>query len=242
MKDRKRIRQNIKIYDRKRSNLEKRLEQEFLDHGIATIPCNVGGMDDIISGYSVEGYESLDSGFVEYINDIVDLVPDEYPIVISIVGHNFTAKEQETIRNTIEADFDYDLGHVEKENHHHMKIFWWMLVGLVITGIILMLLDRWDTIPKELLFVFFWFFADTFVDYLLLGGRELRKQRIKAARLACISVIFSEKYNEEDYSEDEAEEIYDSLYSKVDVELQDEKKPINDSQSIRKEKEHVTES
>ena len=224
MKDRKRIRKNIKIYDRKRSNLKKRLEKEFLDHGIATIPCKVSGMDDIISGYSVEGYESLNSGFVEYINDIVDLVPAEYPVVISIVGHNFTAKEQEIIRNTIEADFDYDLGYVEKENHHHMKIFWWMLVGLVITGIILMILDRWDTIPKELLFVFFWFFADTFVDYLLLGGRELRKQRIKAARLACIKVTFSEKYDEEDYSEDEAEEIYDSLYSKVDVELQDEKK------------------
>ena len=42
-------------------------------------------------------------------------------------------------------------------------------------------------------------------------GRSLRKQRINAARLACLKVEFSEEYDESDYSESEARDIFDSL-------------------------------
>ena len=206
-------RRNLQAYDRKSGNLEKRLEKEFIDHGIATIPCKVSGTDDIISPYSVKGYdESLNSEFVEYVNDIADLVPEEYPIVLSIVGQKFTKEDQNTIKNTIEDDFAYDLGAVEKENKYHQKVFWWMVAGILLSGIMLTVFDWLETVSLELLFVFFWFFADTFVDYLLLEGRQLRKQQLKAARLACLRVEFSEEYDEEDYTEEEAEEIRNELY------------------------------
>ena len=212
MKNRKQIYKNYQVYSQKRSNLEKRLEDEYLDHGIATIPCKVSEMDEIISSYSVAGYESLNSSFVEYVGDIVDVVPDFYPIVLSIVGKKFTKEEQNVIRSTIEDDFAYDLGIVEKENRHHLKVFLWMAAGLALTSILLSVFNWWGTLPTELLFVFFWFFAATFVDYLLREGRELRKQRIKAARLACLRVEFSEEYDESDYSEREAEEFFKDLY------------------------------
>ena len=50
---------NLQAYDRKSGNLEKRLEKDYIDHGIATIPCKISGFDDVISPYSVKGYESL---------------------------------------------------------------------------------------------------------------------------------------------------------------------------------------
>ncbi len=213
MKNWKQFRKNIRAYNRKKSGLERRLEKEFLDHGIATIPCKVSGVDDVISTYSVVAYESLSSDFVEYVNDIVDSVPEEYPIVLSIVGHKFTKEEQTTIRTTIEDDFAYDLGAVEKENKKHLKIFLGMLAGLVVSSVMLTVFNWWSEIPTELLFVFFWFFAETLADYLFLGGRQLRKERLKAARLACLRVEFSEEYDESDYSEEEAEQIFDELYS-----------------------------
>ena len=40
-------RRNLQAYDRKSGNLEKRLEKEFIDHVIATIPCKVSGTDDV---------------------------------------------------------------------------------------------------------------------------------------------------------------------------------------------------
>lgn len=133
--------------------------------------------------------------------------------MLSIVGHKFTPQEQETIRSTIEYDFAYNLGYVEEENKHHFRIFIGMTAGLVLTSIMLTVFNWWGTIPKELLFVFFWFFADMFVNYLLLEGRHLRMQRIKAARLACIKTVFSEEYDERDYSEEEAEKVFNDLYN-----------------------------
>lgn len=213
MKKRRQLWKNIQAYNHKKSNIERRLEKEFLDHGIATIPCKVNGIGDILSSYSVAGYESLDSGFVEYINSIEELVPEKYPLVLSIVGHKFTPQEQETIRSTIEYDFAYNLGFVEEENKHHIRVFIGMTAGLVVTSIMLTIFNWWGMIPKELLFVFFWFFADVFVDYLLLEGWRLKKQRIKAARLACIKTVFSEEYDERDYSEEEAEKVFNDLYN-----------------------------
>ena len=215
MKNRKTKQRNLQAYDRKSGNLGKRLERDYIDHGIATIPCRISGFDDIISPYSVHGYESLNSEFVEYVNSIADLVPEEYPIVLSIVGQKFTGEEQETIKSTIEDDFAYDLGSVENENKYHQKVFWWMTAGIVLSGVMLTVFDWWETAPLELLFVFFWFFADTVFDYLFLEGRQLRKQQRKAARLACLKVEFSEEYDEEDYTEAEAEAILNGLYQET---------------------------
>ena len=205
-------RRNIQAYDRKSGNLEKRLEKDYIDHGIATIPCKISGFDDIISPYSVKGYESLNSEFVEYVNGIADLVPEEYPIVLSIVGQKFTREEQETIKSTIEDDFAYDLGSVEEENKYRRRVFIWMTVGLALSCILLAVLKWQESIQLELLFVVFWFCADVFVDYLLIEGWQLKKRRIRAARLACLKVEFSEEYDEEDYTEEEAEEIRNELY------------------------------
>lgn len=215
MESRKTKDRNIETYNRKRGNLEKRLKKEFIDHGIATIPCKVSGIDDIISSYSVKGYESLNSEFVEYVNNIADLVPEEYPIVLAIVGHKFTEEEQAIIKTTIEDDYAYDLGSIEEENKYHQKVFWGMVAGILLSGTMLTIFDWWETAPLELLFVLFWFFADTFFDYLFLEGRVLRKQQLKAARLACVLVGFAEEYNGEDYDEMEAKEVFDALYRKV---------------------------
>ena len=211
MKDIKQIRKNYKAYSRKKSHIEARLNEEFIDHGIATIPCKVGGMDDIISPYSVPGYETLDSGFVEYISGTVDCVPDYYPVVLNIVGHKFTEDEQEIIKSTIEDDLAYNLGTVEKENKSHIILFICMAIGLILTSIMISIFKWWSEIPIEMLFVFFWFFADTVVSYLLIEGWQFHKQRLRAARLACMQVIFSEEYDESDYSETEAKEIIDKI-------------------------------
>ena len=203
---------NILAYKRKRSDVEKRLEKEFLDHGIATIPCKVSGMEDIISSYSVPGYESLDSGFVEYLNSIIELIPEEYPIVLNIVGTKFTEKEQEIIRGTIEYDVAYDLGEAERESKNLLKMKVIMVVGTIITGIIIAIFDWWDSISTEIQYIFFWFFAYTLIEFIFIEGRDLRKQRLRAARRACISVVFSEEFDEADYSDKEAKEFIDELH------------------------------
>lgn len=213
IKKQNQIRKNLQVFEQKRSDFEQKLETEFIDHGIATIPCNVGGMDDIISSYSVPGYESLNSDFVDYLSGVADLVPEQYPIVLSIVGTKFTEEEQRVIRGTIEYDTSYNLGQAEKESRNLLKMSIIMIAGTVLSGIMISQFDWWPAVPIELLYIFFWFFAYTIVEYIFLDGRDLKKQRIRAARLSCIKVVFSEEYDESDYSEEEAKEIYKHIVS-----------------------------
>lgn len=215
IKKREQIRKNLYAYERKRSDFEKRLDAEFIDHGIATIPCNVSGMDDIISSYSVPGYESLNSDFVDYLGGVADLVPEQYPIVLSIVGTRFTEAEQNIIRRTIEYDTSYNLGSAEKESRHLLKMFIIMAIGTVLTGLMISMFEWGSPVSLEFIYIFFWFFAYTIVEYTFIDGRELKKQRIRAARLACTKVIFSEEFDESDYSEEEAKEILDELQNET---------------------------
>lgn len=214
LKNREQIRKNLQVYDHKRSNIGKRVEAEYIDHGIATIPCKVSDIDEIISSYSVPGYESLESDFVDYLNGIVDFVPEQYPIVLSIVGKKFTEEEQRAIKSTIESDLAYNLGAVEKESSHLMKMFIIMIIGTILSGMMISVFDWWSALPMETLYIFFWFFAYTIVEYIFLDGRDLKKRRIRAARLSCLQIVFSEEYNECEYSAEEAKEILEGLQNK----------------------------
>lgn len=215
IKQRGQNRKNIRAYNRKRSDFEKRLEREFIDHGIATIPCKVSGLEDIISSYSVPGYESLNSEFVDYLSEVADLVPQQYPIVLSIVGKKFTENEQKVIRSTIEYDLAYNLGLAEQETKSLYRLILIFLLGSILSGMMIAKFSWLSEVNVEIMYIFFWFFAEYLVAYVFLDGREVRKQKIKKARLACIKVVFSEEYDERDYSDEEAKDILDKLYSDI---------------------------
>ena len=95
---------NRRLFLKRDAKLDERLKKDVIDHGIATIPCRVTGMDDVISHYSVKGYETLSSEFSEYIESSASFIPGDYPIVLEISGYNFSEEEQKMIRNTIHED------------------------------------------------------------------------------------------------------------------------------------------
>lgn len=209
---------SYQIFEKKKSLIHKRLKAEYIDNGIATIPVRVSEYSDVISRYSTEGYEFLEPEFSELIKETVDVIPEEYPIVLNITGGNLTGEQKNVITETIKADFDYDLGCVEEKLKHHRKVFVLMLLGVVISGLLLYLFDWMSDIPKELLFVLFWYMGDAFIDYFFLGGYDLRKEHLLAGRLALIQIYFSENYDESEYSPSEVRAIMETLVSETEKE------------------------
>lgn len=187
----KQFKKNIEIYNKKHSNYQDRIENEFINNGVANIPCNVNDMDDILSNYSVSGYESLNGDFMDYINAFSDIIPLQYPMVLTITGKQFTAKEQETIRNTIDADLSYAFVRAEKDHSNFIKMIFLFVVGVILTGIMIVDLDWLPEIHSELLYIVYWFFGDSFLDYMLNERGEIKSQKMKLARLASIKVEFS---------------------------------------------------
>ena len=171
---------NLKKYGKqeefyyKKSYLEHRLQKDVMENGIAYIPCKVEGLGDIISKFSIKGCESLDSEFVGYLMDFIDCVPKEYPVVLK-------------------SDTDYLLGKTEAQNRHHRKVFWWMVIGTIGSGILLGLINKiLSDIPLEFFYVLFWLFADSLVRYLFVENYDYRNDKIRAGRIASMEVEFVE--------------------------------------------------
>ena len=212
----------LHLFETRRGHLEYRANRDYVRNGIASIPCRISDCSDVMSPYSVKGYETLNPEFVDYIKSAADVTPPEYPLVLNIIGNCLSPEEKQTVETIIGDDFSYDLGMVEKEERRHTRTFYLMFLGLILSGILLWLTHALAEEPRELFFILFWFMGETLCDYVFLTGYELRRERRLAGRLASIRVVFSETYKDPDYTESDV----DNLYSEIE-------KDVNET--IRKE-------
>lgn len=215
----------VRLFESRKGNLDYRVKRDYIRNGIATIPCNITDYSDVISNYSVNGFESLNQEFVDYVRSTTELTPNEYPVVLNIIGDCLSQEEKETIKEVICDDFAYDLGVVEKEENRHTKIFSFMIIGLLISGVLLWLTEAIAEEPRELFFILFWFMGDTLCDYIFLTGHDLRRDRRLAGRLASIKVIFSDSYEAPEYTEKDVEKLYSEIEKDVTDTILDEEAP-----------------
>ena len=212
----------IKLFESRKGNLDYRVKRDYIRNGIATIPCRISDYNDVISAYSVKGFETLNTEFVEYLQSAAELAPPEYPLVLNIVGDCLSEDEKKTIEYIIRDDFAYDLGVVERKEKRHMRIFCGMFFGLIISGVLLYLTHVLAEEPRELLFILFWFMGDTLCDYIFLTGHDLRMDRVLAGRLASIKVVFSESHKEPAYTTNDVNKLYSEIQRDVNETIQEE--------------------
>ena len=205
----------IKLFESRRVNLDARLRQDYVKNGIATLPCHISDYNDIISQYSVNGYETLNMEFADFLKTCVEFASPEIPIVLNIIGDCLSDKEKKTIKETIRETFEYELGMVEKEEKRHTKVFILMTVGLILSGILLYFTHSLDEESRELFFIPFWFMGDTLCDYIFLTGYDIRHNRRMAGRLASIKVVFSDKYEEPNYTDNDVDKLYSEIEKDV---------------------------
>lgn len=212
------MRRNItRLFESREGHLNQRVNRDYIRNGIATIPCRISDYSDVISTYSVKGCETLNPDFVDFLKESAGLIPEEYPLVLNIIGDGLSEEEKKTIEEIIRDDTAYDLGIVEKEERRHTKVFCLMFIGLLIFGLLLYLTRSLADEPREMIFIMFWFAGDTLCDYLFMTGYDLRRDRRQAGRLASIKVVFSEEYEDKEYTDGD----FDQLYSEIEKGVQE---------------------
>ncbi|MBQ7493498.1 MAG: hypothetical protein IJT47_03615 [Selenomonadaceae bacterium] len=201
----------IRLFERKKSRIDSRIKRDYIENGIATVHCCISDYNDIINTYSAKDQESLNPNFVDYLQDAAGPIPDECPLVLNVIGNCLSADEKKIIAEIIRDDFFYRLGRVEREQEREFRLFIFMLVGLIVSGILLWLTVSLDEVPREIFIVFFWFFGDRMFEYLFITERELRQEQRLAGRLASIKVIFSDTYEKPHYTEEQINKLYAEL-------------------------------
>ena len=212
----------IRLFESRKSNLDYRVKRDYLRSGIATIPCHISDYSDIISTYSVKNYETLNPEFFDYLKTTAEVTPPEYPLVLNIIGGCMSQEEKETIDEIIRDDCAYNLGIVEKEGKRHTRIFFFMFFGLIAFGVLLWFTKALADEPRELLFIPFWFMGEILCDYIFLTGFDLRRTRRLAGRLASIKVVFSESYEEPNYTESDYKKLCSEIEKDVNETIREE--------------------
>ena len=199
------------LFESRKGHLDARVKRDFVSNGIGTIPIRVKDYYEVINAYSVKGVETLDFDFVEVLDLAASVMPEECPLVLNIVEDVLSDEERETITETIQDYYAYQLGILEKKVKRHKERFIFMSVGLVLTAGLLWLSQGMGELSREILFVLFWFFGDALFDYILLTGHDLRKKKRLAGRLASIKVEFSKAFDDSDYTDKEVNDLYSEI-------------------------------
>ena len=212
----------IRLFESRRGHLDYRVKRDYIRNGVATIPCHVSDYNDVISSYSVKGRETLNPDFCDYIKTTMEFTPPDCPLVLDIISDCLTPEEKKTIEDIIRDDFAYDLGIAEKEEKRHLRLFCSMFFGLLLSGILLWITQTLAEEPREVFFILFWFMGDTLCDYIFVTGYDLRRERRLAGQLASIKVIFSESYEDKDFTEKDVDKLYAEIEKDVNETIEDD--------------------
>ena len=192
-----RARRNLKKFRSAKFNYAKFVKNYYIEHGNAYISARVNSIDDIVSKYSLEDYEWINSQFAEYIETSAYYIPIEESIIIEICGKKFTDKEKELILRVIKGYFGLKLGDkIIDLDINRSKSNKLLLLGILSLAIVfLMSLITQAEYIMELPLIMLWFFLWEYGDLAWLDRWSIMDSKIEAGQLANAKIIFNE--NEE---------------------------------------------
>ena len=214
----------FRLFEARKSRLEYRVNRDYIRNGIARIPCSISDYNDVISNYSVKGIESLAPDFMDYLKSSAAVTPPEYPLVLDIIGDCLSEEQKKTIDFIVRDDLAYDLGMVEQEAKRHTRRFVFVTIGLILAGLLLWASQALDEVPREFVFILFWFMGDTLCDYIFMTGYDLRREKRLAGRLASIKVVFSDRFEEKDITKKDIDRLYSEIENDVHKTMEDDGK------------------
>lgn len=220
----RRLKQNLKRFKRKNVDVAKFVKDLYVDSGMAYISCNVDGYNDIISRYSVKGYEWLNHNFVRFVDENANFVPTEYPIILEICGHRFSKSERECIEATVADYYALELGDaqmaLERNTMECLVLFGFSIISVI--SIWLALRGNIGRTIWEILIVFLCFFIWEFIDSFAFERSELMENKLKAAQVASMKLTFQEKFEDGPVEPEEAREILNEIFEEETLVPSDE--------------------
>lgn len=189
-----RARRNLKKFRSAKFNYAKFVKHYYIEEKNAYISAKVKSIDDIVSRYSLEDYEWINSEFAEYIENSAYYIPVEESVIIEICGHKFTEKEQETIKRVIKDYFGLKLGDkIIDLDINRNKSNRLLLLGILSVGLVFLASRLTNSeYLLELPLIMMWFFIWEYGDLAWLDRWDLDTERLEAGQLANAKIIFNE--------------------------------------------------
>jgi len=190
---------NLERFKKAKFNYAKFVHHYYMEDDKAYIMAKVDSMDDIISRFSVKGYEWLNEEFASYIDHAAYHIPVEEEIVLEIDGPQFSEAEKRTITRVITDHYGLELGEsiIQLKNNTRRSAFL-VLITILAATIFFALFTYTDALWLELVVVGLWFFSWEIGNVAFTHRYEIKEKKLEAGQLASIKVTFSKDVINED--------------------------------------------
>ena len=189
-----RAKRNLKKFKSAKFNYARFVKDYYIENGNAYISAKVKSIDDIISKYSLEDYEWINSEFAEYLTNSAYYIPVEESVIIEICGCKFTEEEREKITRVIKAYFGLKLGDkIIDLDINFRKANRLLILGVLSLGLVFFIskLTNLEYII-ELPLIMLWFFIWEYGDLAWLDRWDIYIEKLEAGQLANAKIIFNE--------------------------------------------------
>jgi len=188
-----RAKRNLKKFKSAKFNYARFVKDYYIENGNAYISAKVDSIDDIISKYSLEDYEWINSEFAEYLESSAYYIPVEESVIIEICGCKFSDEEKEKISRVIKTYFGLKLGDKIIDLDVNMHKSNRLLILGVLSLILVLFISRLTKFEYiiELPLIMLWFFIWEYGDLAWLDRRDISMEKLEAGQLASAKVIFN---------------------------------------------------
>ncbi len=183
---------NIEMFRKKEFNLNKFINDYYMDQNSAYITVKVSDYNDIVSKYSVDNYEWINTKFADHLELMAYYIPVEEPIVIEIAGRKFTDEEKKVIEKVIKTYFGLKLGDKMLSLNSNRDKYMILLIYGVLSFIMFYVLYMNNVIETilEIVIFGFWFIIWEFANLAFLQRKNLKVEKLEAGQLSSATVVF----------------------------------------------------
>lgn len=189
-----RAKRNLKKFKSAKFNYARFVKDYYIENGIAYISAKVNSIDDIISKYSLEDYEWINSEFAEYLTNSAYYIPVEESVIIEICGCKFSDSEKEKITRVIKTYFGLKLGDKIIDLDINFRKANRLLILGVLSFCLVFLISKLTNLEYiiELPLIMLWFFIWEYGDLAWLDRWDIYIEKLEAGQLANAKIIFNE--------------------------------------------------
>lgn len=183
---------NIEMFRKKEFNLNKFINDYYMDQNSAYMTVKVNDYNDIVSKYSVDNYEWINTEFADHLELMAYYIPVEEPIVIEITGKKFTDEEKKVIEKVIKTYFGLKLGDRMLSLNSNRDKYMILLIYGVLSFIMFYVLYMNNVIETilEIVIFGFWFIMWEFANLAFLQRNNLKVEKLEAGQLSSATVVF----------------------------------------------------
>ena len=189
-----------------------------MEHDTACIDCTVASEQDVLSPYSVKGYEFLNDEFRGFLDKASECIPDDKAVVLYISGCEFSDTQKDRIRKAVYNEYMIEAQkNLKTRKSNYFRILWFAVWFAIVVTVFMGIYNNFgNTIFLDFFFIAIYFVGDRMIDYLVMERGALVKDKIKAVQMMCMDVEFDKEFVDFNLSEEERASVREKVMKNLD--------------------------